>query len=241
MHFWTVVGTWLLSYQGILVSAVSAVFGLYSERLKDRRWKWLAVAGIVAGMFLALASAKQDADQHQQNMANVIDKVNAFDELQTQKIIDDLSLLRSQLPGFGVLPSVAQTASPDQVGEILKAGNALGTFANLETPAAQQALTIRVFNHFTKDVNFKLVEPRLQQLSDHVTVLAPLIETPTNSVWWGPGSSLEVAKAAALIAMSAGVQIKQICPSEKPHPDVSDLIQIGGAAEAQSMPVLTVE
>ena len=134
-----------------------------------------------------------------------------------------------------------QSVSLQEASNILEAGSLAKNKVVGQFLQRRHALTIRVFDHFTKDVNFDIVKPRLEELADKVKVLPPLVESPMNSVWWGPGSSLEEAKAAALIAVSAGVQIRQICHSQKPHPHVTDLIQIGGSTYAKDMPVLSVE
>ncbi len=231
---------YLLSNAGILISAVSGVFALFHDKWRGRLWKSLPFIGVIGGVLWALAGAQHDAKQHRDDMEAVITRVNAWITQQSQAIQGDIDLLRKQIVDQGTLTSVAQAATPDQVGEIVKANRDAGILVSAQTQQARQALTIRVFNHFTKDVNFDLVKPRLEQLGATVKVLPPKVNAPTNSVWWGPGSNLDEAKAAALIAASAGVQIRQICHSVKPHPDVSNLIQIGGSVQVEREKKMTV-
>ncbi len=234
-------GDSLLSYAGILMSAVAGLFGLLRDRLGSRFegkvWQSLTMVGVFGGMLWALLAAQHDSKEHRQEMEATINRVDQWVQTQvtegTKSVLTDLDLLRKQMQDQGVLPSVAQTVSLDQASDILRAGrSAVARIGSLPAPE-RQALTIHYFDHFTKDVNFEKVKPLLDQLANHVESYKPQVEAPTNSVWWGPGSSLDQAKTAALLVTGAGVPVVQICPSTKQHPGIANLIQIGGSASAQ--------
>jgi len=240
VHSWQ----WVVSNEGILVSAVAAIFGLYSDGWKDRRWKWIAIAGIVFGVFLAFAKDKSDNRETLNNMQIVINRVDQNVEMRLQPLAASLAQVQQQLINLGTLSTTVQNVTLDQASSILTAGNLANDLVQKQPAQAKSELTIWYYPHFKLDVNFDVVKPRLQQLAQNVVEHTPQQEdSPTNSVWWGPGSSLAEAKAAALIALSAGVPIRQVCPADPniKRPGITNLIQIGGATAAEKMPVLTPE
>lgn len=226
----------LLSNAGIMIGAVSGGFALFRENWKSRFWRALPAVGLVGGMLWALAGAQYDANQHRTEMEGTLKTVQSYVDGQTTAINSHIDAVVRQLEAQGVKPSVAQTASIDQIQNILTAQNTAQSMVNAPQPN-RNSLKIWVFNHFTNDVNFSVVKPRLEQLAADVEVRGPITDVPTNSVWWGPGATLNDARTAALIATSAGVQIRQVCSAQ--HVQQSGLIQIGGAAAAQRLPVLT--
>ena len=235
---------WVVSNEGILVSAVSAVFGLYSDGWKDRRWKWLAIAGIVLGMFLAFAKSWSDDQDALNRMQVVINRVDANVQMRLQPVITLLGQVQQQMLHYGARPDTVQNVTLDQASSILTAGKLADDLVQKQSDQNKSGLTIWYYPHFAKDVNFDVVKPRLEQLAQNVLASPPhQNNSPTNSVWWGPGSSLEEAKAAALIATSAGVPIRQVCTADPKikRSGIANLIQIGGATAAEKMPVLTPE
>jgi hypothetical protein len=241
-------GDMLLGYAGILMAAIAGVFELIRDRFGSRftgkAWQSLSMVGVFGGMLWALLATQHDAKEHRQEMESTITSVNDWVSKQvtegtttvvkhTDVIEAKLDVLINGLHDQGVLPSIAQTVSLDQAGNILKAGQAARSRIGSEPASNRQGLTIHYFDHFTKDVNFEKVKPLLNQLAAQVEPYTPLVEAPTNSVWWGPGSGIEQAKTVALVVTGAGVPVVQICPSKKPHPNIANLIQIGGSARAQ--------
>jgi hypothetical protein len=234
---------WIVPNEGILVSAVSAIFGLYSDGWKDRRWKWLAIAGIVLGMFLAFAKSRNDNQDALKRMGDVIDRVDKNVQTRLQPLAESIAQVKQAVIDRGPSISTVRNLTLDQAGTILKAGHLADDLVKMQPAQNKSGLTIWYYPHFEKDVNFDVVKPRLEQLAQTVVQSPPhQYNSPTNSVWWGPGSSLEEAKAAALIAASAGVPIRQICAADRRiKRSVTNLIQIGGAPAAEKMPILTPE
>ena len=102
------VWNWLLSYAGIVMSAVSAFFGLFRDRWQSRIWKSLPAVGIVVGVLWALAAAQHDARDHETQMEGTIKRVNDWVSQQTKPIKDDLDELKTRMGILGVKATVAQ-------------------------------------------------------------------------------------------------------------------------------------
>jgi hypothetical protein len=234
--------SWLLSNGGILMGGISGLFSVFIGDKKGRFWKVLTLLGVVVGLIWALASANF-ADQEQQRKINdAILRVDAYVQQRSQETVTAVdSNTRAALEEFmqkilGVLPQVAQAATPQQTLEIVNAGAKASVLTKNWPQERRAALTIWVFPHVQEEVNFEVVLARLQQLALHVEVHGAKVKSDANSVWWGEGSNLDEAKAVALIAVSAGLQIKQICPST--NVPLRNLIQLGGSVAAQHLPPL---
>jgi hypothetical protein len=234
-QFWE----WLLSNGGILVGGISGLFSAFSENRKARMWKVLPIVGIVIGMIWAFASANYADQQERQRMKDAIDRVDAYVQGQSAVTVSQVdtntrTALNELLEKLGVRKTVAQNASPQQALEIVNAG----LLVHPPPKYRRDALTIWVFPHVEQDVDLNVVMARLKQLAGKVEIHKPLHpETEANSIWWSDGSNLDEAKSVALTAASAGVQIKQICPSTSVA--VRNLIQLGGSVGAQRLPTMT--
>ena len=246
MKFFSVLGKWLLSNGGIMIAAISGIFSVFADHKSGRKWTIVVVAGVIGGMIWSLASAHYSDEQQKIAMEDTINRVDKYVETQSTATVSQVDTnTRAALNDLmhqylGVRVDVAQRATPEQANAIVSAGSDANNLVQRIPPERRNALTIWVFPHAQEQVDYGVVKTRLQQLAAHV-------ETPpnkqkaalTNSVWYGVGNtvSLDEAKAAALTAASAGLQIRQICHSTTvPLPN---LIQIGGSVRAQSMPVLT--
>jgi hypothetical protein len=242
-------GDMLLGYAGILMSSLAGVFGLLRDRFgskfQGKVWQSLTMVGVFGGMLWALMAAQHDAREHRDEMESTLKKVNEFVTTQvaegTHTVMVRLDSLEKRMLDQGVRPAVAKSVSLEQASDILKAGTAAQAQINSQPASSRKSLTIHYYDHFTKDVDFEKVKPLLDRLADQVEAFTPKVEAPTNSVWWGPGSSLDQAKIVALLVTGAGVQVMQICRSTKPHAGVDNLIQIGGSGMAlrQHMKPLT--
>jgi hypothetical protein len=234
---------WLLSNGGILMGGISGLFSVFSGDMKGRLWKVLPVVGVVLGMIWALASANFADQQQRQQMEGAIIRVDDYVQKQSVETVSQVDInMRTAFNELmqqylGVLPKVAQSASPQQALEIVNAGTKASTLVRALPQERRDALTIWVFPHVQQEVDFKVVMARLQQLAAKVEVHPVKVESETNSVWWSDGSSLDEAKVAALTVVSAGLQIKQICPSSAVP--MKNLIQIGGSVGAQRLPILS--
>jgi len=231
------------------MSGISGIFSFFSEGKKGRVWKVLPIAGVVLGMFWALASAsfqQREQDQKQeQKTAKAIQDIDDYVKGQTDRGVNEtevkMRLVMQQF--FGALPSVAQDASARQVSATFTAATSANTIIQSLPADRRAALTIRVYDHVTKDLDYNVVRSRLLQLADKVELMTPKEQqTPVNSIWYGEGVTLEEAKAAALIVTSAGTQIRQICPPRLVK--IPNLIQIGGstaAAHADALPISKIQ
>jgi hypothetical protein len=238
------VSSWLLSNGGILMGGISGIFSVFSDGKQGRLWKVLPIVGVVAGMLWALASANFADRQQREQMEGAINRVDTYVQKQSLETVSQVDAnTRAALQEFmqkdlGVLPNVAEGASPQRTLAIVDAGTKASVLIRAVPQQQRDALTIWVFTHVQKEVDFTVVRARLQQLAGKVEVHAPLHpETEANSVWWSDGATLSEAKAAALTAVSAGLEIKQICPSTTVQ--MKNLIQIGGSVGAQRLPILS--
>lgn len=237
MHFLLRGGwDWVVSHQGAVVGGVSAAFGLFFEGAKDKRWRWLAVVGILAGVSLALSKDKQDESDRLQDIQTVVARVDANVQTRLQPVEQILQRIEDQ----GVTTAAAQGVTVKQAAQILASGEQADAMTAEVSPQRRQELKICYFDHFLRDVNFEVVKPRLQKLAANVVPCKARLpeDFPSNSVWWGPGANLGEAKVAALLAMSAGVAISQICPATTVR--TTNLIQIGGSVQAKNLKPLTV-
>jgi len=238
------VSSWLLSNGGILMGGISGIFSVFSDGKQGRLWKVLPIVGVVAGMLWALASANFADRQQREQMEGAINRVDTYVQKQSLETVSQVDAnTRAALQEFmqkdlGVLPNVAEGASPQRTLAIVDAGTKASVLIRAVPQQQRDALTIWVFTHVQKEVDFTVVRARLQQLAGKVEVHAPLHpQTEANSVWWSDGATLSEAKAAALTAVSAGLEIKQICPSTTVQ--MKNLIQIGGSVGAQRLPILS--
>jgi hypothetical protein len=232
-----------MSNGGILMSGISGLFSFFSANKTGRLWKVLPIVGVIGGMFWALASASYAGQEQKKEMEDTINRVNKYIETQAAGTNAEIhssrdeiiSLLQSSL---GIKRQVAESKNPEQLQALVTAGTSANTIIQNVSPERRQALTIWVFPHVQQEVDFNVVKSRLQQLAANVTPHSTKQEqSQTNSIWWSDGVSLDEAKAAALIATSAGLQIQQICPSKTVQ--MKNLIQIGGSVKAEKMPVLS--
>jgi hypothetical protein len=237
--------SWLMSNGGILTSGISGLFSIFSEHKTGRLWKVLPIIGVVAGMVWALASASFVDHQQQKKMGETINKVDDYIQKQSSQTNQHVDASKDEIVsllhvGFGIKLPVAESKSTEQLSALVTAGKSANAIVQSISPERRQALTIWVFPHLQQEVDFNVVKSRLQQLAATVLPHAPKQgQSQTNSVWWSDGVTLDEAKAAALIVTSAGLQIRQICPSETVQ--MKNLIQIGGSlkAEKENMPVLS--
>ena len=237
------IGPWLLSNGGILMGGISGLFSIFSGDRKGRLWRILPVIGIIVGLFWALASANyQDADERRK-MEHVINEVDEYVTQLSKTTVSQVDTnTRTALAEYmqkylGVLPAVANNASPARAADIVNAG----LLVKESPPDRRAALTIWLFPHVQEEVNFNVVTARLNQLAAKVDIHDVVVrkKVATNSVWWSKGSSLEEAKSVALTVTSAGLQVRQICPSSQVS--LPNVIQVGGSlqAEQQDLPVLS--
>lgn len=238
-------GAWLLDNGGILMSGISGIFSFFSAGKKGRVWQVLPIAGVVLGMLWALESAsfqEREQDQKQeQKTAKAIQDIDDYVKGQTDRGVSEteskMRLVMQQF--FGALPAVAQDASAQQVSATFSAATTANTIIQSLPADRRAALTIKVFDHVAKDLDYDVVKSRLLQLADKVDLVTPREQqAPVNSVWYGDGVTLEEAKAAALIVSSAGTQIRQICASKLVK--IPNLIQIGGSTAASHAEVLSI-
>lgn len=230
--------SWLLSNGGPLMGGISGIFSVFSADKKGTLWRVLPILGVVIGMFWALASANFADRQQREQMEGTINRVDAYIKATSAETVSQMrTTFIEVMQRFGVLPDVAQNATPQQALDFVNAGTMASALIRALPPERRNALTIRVFPHAQKEVDYQVVKARLQQLARTVEERGPIVDIPTNSVWWGDGSNLDEAKAAALTVVSAGLQIRQICESSK-VPE-KNLIQIGGSIPAQHLPILS--
>jgi hypothetical protein len=234
-----IVWSWLLSNGGILMSGISGIFSVFIDDKKSRFWKVLTLLVVVLGLIWALASANFADREQQQKMNDTIMRVDAYVQERSRETVSAVNLnTRAALEElFGVLPQKAQGATPQQALEIVIAATKASLLTRNWSEERRAVLTIWVFPHVQQEVNFEVVEARLRQLALHVEVHGAQVNSDANSVWWSEGSNLDEAKAVALTAVSAGLQIKQICRSTKVP--LKNLIQIGGSVAAQHLPPLS--
>lgn len=236
-----VVKDWLLANGGILTSAIAGIFGVFADHKSSRRWTFVAIAGVCGGMIWALLSAHYADSQENAKMQAAIFKMDTFIDSNGEKIINRVSeneqaLLERML---GVRPEVARTLTPDEALKLDDSGLLAQNLSSGISPDRRQALTVWVFPHAENQVDFDVVRMRLQRIAGNVQAHPAKEGTaPANSVWYGGGATLEEAKAAALIVMSAGLQIRQICPGDLKVPN---LLQIGGSVQAGNLPVLSAQ
>jgi hypothetical protein len=233
--------SWLLGNGGILMSGISGIFSVFSNNKKGKLWEILPILGVIVGMVWALASAGFADRQQRDKMERAITRVDDYVTAQSAKSVNliDINTRIAMQQYFGTLPSVARAASSEHVLEIVKAATSANDIIRNLPQTRRDQLTIRVFNHVQREVDYTVVKTRLQQMAASIVLLPPKQnETPTNSVWWSDGASLEEAKAAALIVTSAGLQIRQICPAQIVR--TKDLIQIGGSIGIENLPVLSI-
>jgi hypothetical protein len=217
--------------------------------LKSPRWKWLAIAGIVLGIFLTFIKDRQDDKSQLTLMQSGVTEITTWDSMEASKTRDDIDLLRfEEQRGNGVLQATAQDASPDQVIEMAQAAKQSEQIIEAQSQQTRQAWTICYFDHLKTDVKFDIVQAHLLQLAAKVQECTARVDLPTNSVWYPPSNeenveaaNLAEAKAAALLVAGAGVQLQQICPASSVL--TPNLIQIGTSAKAYNSrkPVLSVE
>jgi hypothetical protein len=227
---------WFVNESGIFVGVVSALFGLFSEQWKNPRWKWLAIAGIAVGMLLALAKDRQDDRDQLGKIQSMVKEIDSNVQIRLQPLEVQISQALGQQ---GRKPDQIQSTSLQDAADMLSANSYLDDFLRTETPERRQELTICVFDHFKTDVNFTVVQARLLKLAANVKSCKAKVDWETNSVWYSSPGDLPAAKAAALLAISAGVHIRQICQATIVK--TPNLIQIGALADADinKMPILT--
>jgi hypothetical protein len=233
-------GGWLLSNGGILTGAIAGLFGIFADHKTGRKWTLLAIGGVLGGMVWALVSSDYAARQQSNEMKAAIQEVDDYVKSQGQVTVSLISAdFKTTLEeDLGVRSDVAAKATPQEAlaldGAALEAENAITAIPEEQ----RQTLTIWVFPHAQQQVDFAVVKKRLQQLGANVQPNPPRQGVAlTNSVWYGPGATLNEAKAAALIAVSAGLQIRQVCPATAVKQ--SNLLQIGGSKAAAALPVLS--
>ncbi len=236
-----IVWSWLLSNGGILMSGISGIFSVFIGDKKGRFWKVLTLLGVVLGLIWALASANFAGREQQQKMNDAIVRVDTYVQQRSRETVSAVDLnthaaLEEFIQKLGVLPQIAQGATMQRMLDIVNAGTKASVLTRNWSQERRAALTIWVFPHVQQEVNFEVVEARLRQLALHVEVHGAQVNSDANSVWWSEGSNLDEAKAIALTAVSAGLQIKQICRSTKVP--LKNLIQIGGSVAAQHLPPL---
>jgi hypothetical protein len=237
------IGDWLLSNGGILTSAIAGLFGVFADNKTGRKWTLLAIGGVLGGMVWALVSSDYAARQQSNDMKAAIQKVDSYvesqeqqtDSLMTAGFADVKTILEQQL---GVRSTVAANATAQQALSLdaagLEANNAIAAIPEDQ----RKALMIWVFQDAQQQVDFAVVRKRLAQLAGTIQPDPPRQQTaPTNSVWYGPGATLDEAKAAALIAVSAGLRIRQVCPATVVKQ--SNLLQLGGSKAAASLALLS--
>lgn len=230
---------WLLENGGILTSAIAGLFGVFTDHKTGRKWALLAVGGVFGGMVWALISSSYIDETERAQLADAVNRVDAYVQKQGNETVSQINAnVNVEFAEYlGVRPDLAQQATPQQALALGTAGVDANTLV-AGIPADQRnTLTIWVFPHAQSQVNYAVVQARLGQLASHVQS-SPLHEQAavTNSVWYGGGATLAQAKAAALIVVSAGLQIRQICPGAL---NVPNLIQVGGSADAALQPVLS--
>ena len=243
MQIASVTWSWLMSNGGILMGGISGLFSIFSERKTGKLWKILPIAGVVVGMVWALASASFSDRQQEEKLEATINRVDNYVASQSTGVKDEVRASNDEIisllhVGFGIKLPLAEGKSTVQLRALVSAGTSANALIQNVSPERRQALTIWVFPHVQQEVDFSVVKSRLEQLA--ATVLphpTQQAQSKTNSVWWSNGVTLDEAKAAALTVASAGLQIQQICPSEKVQ--MTNLIQIGGSVRAEKMPVLS--
>jgi len=240
-----IVWSWLISNGGILMSGISGIFSVFIGDKKGRFWKVLTLLGVVLGLIWALASANFADREQQQKMNKAIMRVDAYVQQRSQETVSAVNLntraaleeVTQKLLALGVLPQIAQGATLQRTLDMVNAATKASALTRNWSEERRAALTIWVFPHVTQEVNNDVVLARLRRLALHVEVHGPQVSSEANSVWWSEGSNLDEAKAVALTAVSAGLQIKQICRSTKVP--LRNLIQVGGSVAAQRLQPLS--
>ncbi len=236
----TTAGGWLLSNGGILTGAIAGLFGVFADHKTGRKWTLIAIGGVLGGMVWALASSDYAARQESNAMKATLQEVDDYVKAQGQATVSQIkadfkTILEEEL---GVRSDVAANATPQQALALDAAGLEANSAVAAIPEAQRRALTIWVFPHAQQQVDFTVVKTRLLQLAANVQPNPPRQgKALTNSVWYGPGTTIDEAKAAALIAVSAGLQIRQVCPATVVRQ--SNLLQIGGSKAANDLPVLS--
>jgi hypothetical protein len=237
-----IVWSWLLSNGGILMSGISGIFSVFIGDKKGRFWKVLTLLGVVLGLIWALASANFADREQQKKMNDAIVRVDTYVQQRSQETVSAVDLnMRAALEEemqkhFGVLQQTAQGATLQRTLDIVNAATKASVLTRNWPEKRRAALTIWLFPHVQQEIDYEAFKARLQRLALHVQVRGQKVNSEANSVWWSEGSNLDEAKAVALTAVSAGLQIKQICHNT--NVPLRNLIQIGGSVAAQHLPPL---
>ena len=235
------IGDWLLSNGGILTACIAGIFSWYSDGKKNKVWHYLVIAGVIVGAIWAFLSANYADVKQRAESDRVMQQVENYMAQQASDIkSDNRAALNEALQKLlGLNLERAKSLTPEQATAIVDGGSSARNLIQKLPSNSNQSLSIHLFPHLQQEVDFGVVTARLKTMAANVEEYGPRESaSPTNSVWYGPGVSLEQAKAAALTVASAGVQIRQIC--DKPEIKTSNLIQIGGSVRAvnQDMPIL---
>jgi hypothetical protein len=125
-------------------------------------------ASVLLGMLWALASANFADRQQREQMEGAINRVDTYVQKQSLETVSQVDAnTRAALQEFmqkdlGVLPNVAEGASPQRTLEIVDAGTKASVLIRAVPQQRRDALTIWVFTHVQKEVDFKVVRARLQ-------------------------------------------------------------------------------
>lgn len=232
------IGDFLLSRGGILTAAIGGLFEVFGGAERNRKWKILTIGGILAGTIWALASSYYEDSQQTKKTNETLQKVNELLSKSSKETANTIeAYVDSLVRTLGAKRETAQNATLSQIHSWAEAGKLSETAVGQIPQNQRQQLTIWVFPHAQNAVNFDVVKSRLQQVAAHVESHSAIEGiAPANSVWY-TGGLLPEAKSAALIVTAAGIQIRQICPAQKVA--LPSLIQIGGSARAETLPVLT--
>ncbi|HEY0795878.1 MAG TPA: hypothetical protein VGD64_08865 [Acidisarcina sp.] len=233
----------LLDNGGIIMSTVSGLFAYFQNRFKGKLAKVLPIVGVFAGLIWSLLLANNSQQEQRDKLEQTLTRVDNYIQQQGKTVVQQVDVnTRAVLNDFitqiqGAKPSVVQQASLPQVEGLIKAGQLASISAKAIQPDRRQRLTIWVFPHVQQEVDYAVVKARLETIAAQVVPhdLKQKI-APTNSVWFGGGATLEEAKAVALTASGAGLEIRQICPAQLTVPN---LLQLGGSTHAVNLPVLS--
>jgi hypothetical protein len=232
---------WILGNGGILTGVISGLFGVCTAHKTGRIWTLLAVGGVLGGMAWALLSSNYTDEQQKKQLTDEVNEIDAFVRGQSNEAVGQITAnLKVEFAEYlGVRADLAQQTSPQMALALGAAGVEANELVAAVPADRRSLLTIRVFPHAQSQVNFTVVRARLGEMAANVQSDQTIEKSAlTNSVWYSGGAQLSEAKAAALIATSAGLNIRQICTAKKVV-NVPNLIQIGGSGPAEKLQVLT--
>jgi hypothetical protein len=103
-------------------------------------------------------------------------------------------------------------------------------------PVEGRAITIQCFS---SGADLASVRDALEPLGLTVVFKTSRTRIPTNAIWFGPQVPIEEVRRVALALVEAGVPLQGIQPFGNPQTGQATMIQVGGKANLQTLPVIT--